>query len=167
MLPGSVPYTWRGSYWDAFEWKMMDTSKVVMQYGSNVVDSFFMEDLKHPNKSVQEHVNDWRTFRPDDPVPDLVAVSNGEDEYRWFFTRVAPFEFRVYCHNLGYYENAEIIDAGKIFASLSHKWRLLRLYVLFAVHFLRDLPRAAEKVFRPDGEGMRACAKRFKAMAAD
>lgn len=61
------------------------------------------------------------------------------------------------------YENIE--DAGYVSAPMSHNWRRLRLHAYAIGHFLCDLPRATEKVLRPDGEEARVCAKRFKSMA--
>lgn len=59
--------------------------------------------LIHLKKSSEtlalEGVAMWCKFRPLDPLPDMMAVSNDGDEYRWYFTRVAPFTFIVHIHS--------------------------------------------------------------------
>lgn len=171
MLPGRLPYTWRGSHWDGFEWVMAGDGNVHLRDKTSlnehmrVEEDYTLVDLKSPGLLVHEGISTWRTFRPLAPLPGMMAVNNDEDEYRWYFTLVDPVTFRVHCHTTGVFADESIDDAGWISAPLSRNWRRVRLYAFAIGHFLCDMPRATEKVLRPDGEEARVCAKRFKAMA--
>lgn len=165
-------FAWKGSHWNDFSWQVRKGNNVDIFSNSKDRDRYFLVDCKFPGSNNDEYVREimrlWHAERPNTRTPDMLAIryDGFDDDAFWMLTRIGRMMFTVHIYSPFFLEEdgASIADAGVISVPL-YNWRLLRVYAFFIGHMLRDLARATEKLFHPDGEGAMECAKRFKLMA--
>ena len=151
-----------------FEWSVEADGAIALRLSELcffIFHEYALVDLKSSDPRAHGGIATWRKFRPLETIPDFVTADDDDRQPHWYFTRVGALAFLVHFYDPHGADDEGIKDAGSISAPKSRRWRRLRLYACAIGHFLRDLPRATEKVLRPDGAEARVCAKRFKAMA--
>ena len=161
--------TWSAdSCWANFEWRVRKDGHVDLVALSNGAHYWHkLVDCNLDDEIVRHIMTLWRAQRPNERTPDILAIpDNYYDSSAWIFTRTGKMMFRVHIYPPlpGLTEEEMDIDDAGVIKLPFYNWRLLRLYTLFVGYLLRDLLRAAEKLFHPDGEGAIACANRFKSI---